>query len=113
MKVSAERGDAAGGQQFTTVTVISTTTCQLPGTPAVHTTDAAGRLLVVAKPGLTGSPLVTLTPGRPVTSRVYGPTTCNAPVSVYLVVTPSTAVGASRLLVPLRACGLTVDHYRG
>ncbi len=111
MKVSAERGDASAGQQFSTVTVVALRTCRLPGTPSVHTTDLGGRTLRTATATTRAASPIVVQGGYLVTALVHGATTCNAPVSAYLVVSP-TPGGASTLAVPLRACALVVDHYR-
>lgn len=77
----------------------------------MHTTDFAGKTLRTASAS-TGSPTaVVVQGGRLVTALVHGLTTCDAPVSAYLVVV-STPGATSKLAVPLRACALVVDHYR-
>lgn len=77
----------------------------------MHTTDAGGQTLRTATASTGSASAIVVQRGYLVTAVVHGPTTCNAPVSAYLVV--ASAPGAvSTLAVPLRACALMVDHYR-
>lgn len=111
MKVTAERVDGAGGQQFATVVFTGTRTCKLSGFPLVQLADARTSVLITARAKTTTEAPIVLSPGSHATTLVHGPSTCNAPVSVFIVITPPHLTGATRLAMPLRACPLTTDPY--
>ena len=112
LRVSAERIDGAGGQQFATVVVTARAACRLGGVAVVTLTDAAGRALVTARAASAPSRAFELSAGSVVKALVHGPSTCNAVVSSYLTITASPASGRTRVALPLRACPLTVDSYQ-
>ncbi|MGI8881927.1 MAG: DUF4232 domain-containing protein [Jatrophihabitans sp.] len=101
-------------QQFATLTFTnkSGSTCSLAGYPGVLLLTGSAALGNPASPGGAPVPAIALAPGKGVTALLHGPSTCDAPVSTAVRITPPHDSGHVDRALPMRACPLVIDPFK-
>ncbi len=114
LQIDAVRGSGVSQQQFAMLSFTnkSGSTCSLAGYPGVVLLSGSTVLGNPARPGGAPVPAIALKPRKKVTALLHGPSTCNAPVSTAVRITPPQSTSHVDKPLLMRACALVIDPFK-